>query len=390
LEIFIEGAEEATKPVLLNNLIDFKSKDCEKSIPTKKGVDEEMKFKGITIFQNKNCKTWYARYRIDGKQYYISEKTQKKCYNLLKEKLNGIKPKKEKQYTLKYWYEKWLVLFKIGKVKERTLIDYKFMLKYVPIKILEKEISKISSLEIQELLKNIPYERQRQKVFEFLKSIFEKAQKMQVTENNIFVNLDKPKHIKRKGIALTQEQQKIYIKECLKEKEKNDIFLITLFQGLRKGEVLALTNEDLNFNKKTIRINKSLNQKNSFDTTKNLSSNRIIPMFDNSFQILKKYKNTKGRIFNFSNKTFQINFKKLLKNCNLPNEIRIHDLRHTFITNLKNMNIPEHIIQFYVGHEIGSEVTSKVYTHIDKEIVDKETKFINQKLNSNSTQKKED
>lgn len=34
---------------------------------------------------------------------------------------------------------------------------------------------------------------------------------------------------------------------------------------------------------------------------------------------------------------------------------RIYDLRHTFISLCKDENIPEHIIQFLVGHEIGSK-----------------------------------
>lgn len=59
--------------------------------------------------------------------------------------------------------------------------------------------------------------------------------------------------------------------------------------------------------------------------------------------------------------------KEINNNQNIIRDISLHDLRHTFITNCKNKEIPEHIIQSWVGHTIGSQVTSKVYTHINQE-----------------------
>ena len=67
-----------------------------------------MKIQGITIHKNKKCNTWFTRYRKDGKQYYISAKTQKECYNLLKEQLNIIKKERKgkAEYTFDSWYQK--------------------------------------------------------------------------------------------------------------------------------------------------------------------------------------------------------------------------------------------------------------------------------------------
>ena len=130
---------------------------------------------------------------------------------------------------------------------------------------------------------------------------------------------------------------------------------------------------------------------NEFDTTKNIYSNRKIPIFENSFEILKEIKKENSqRVFDFSLKQTDTGFKKILKKCGLPNTIRIHDLRHTFITNLKNINIPEHIIQKIVGHRIGSEITSQVYTHFNEEDLQENIEKINNKFYSHSTQKKED
>jgi integrase len=349
-----------------------------------------MKFKGITIFQNKNCKTWYTRYRLNGKQFYISASTQKKCYNLLKEKLNIPEKIKKNENTLKMWYEKWIKLFKVGKVKEITINSYKYLLKNFSENFLNTKIKRITSLEIQNELTKIVGDRQKQKSYEFLNDVLNKAQKFGIIEKNPISIIEKPKYKSKSGYALTKTEQEIFIKECKNQKEFGKLFLVTLFQGLRKGEALAITYNDIDLKKKTLTINKSWNRNNKFDTTKNENSVRIMPIFQNTYEILKEY-STKSdkRIFEYSIRQCDQHFKKIIKICKFGEHIRMHDLRHTFITNCKDINIPEHIVQHFVGHAIGSKVTSKIYTHINEENLQENIDKINKKLNSNSTQKKE-
>ena len=103
---------------------------------------EEMKIQGITIFRNKKCSTWYTRYRKDGKQYYISGKTQREVADKLRDRLNIIKKEKLPYTTFESWYNQWLSLFKIGNVKDATIQDYKKSMKYVPTTLLQKDIKK--------------------------------------------------------------------------------------------------------------------------------------------------------------------------------------------------------------------------------------------------------
>ncbi|GFZ31234.1 hypothetical protein CSC2_17600 [Clostridium zeae] len=44
-----------------------------------------------------------------------------------------------------------------------------------------------------------------------------------------------------------------------------------------------------------------------------------------------------------------------------------HVTRHTFITQMALDGVPEAITQTIVGHKKGSEVTHKIYTHVNKE-----------------------
>lgn len=350
------------------NIIRFKKVEEQQKVPPIKEQEaqEEMKINGITIYRQKNCSTWYARYSNNGKRFFISGKTQKEVAEKLKDALD-IKRRENLPYTtFEKWYNQWLKLFKIGNVKETTIADYEKSLKHIPKNIFEKNIKNITSLEILELLNNIETPRTKQKVYEFLKEVFTKAKNFSVIKNNPIDVIERPKYKRSEGIALDSEQQKIFIHLCLKNKY-GDMFLIALFEGLRIGEVLAITGNDLDFENRTIKINKSLDRKSNFDTTKNKQSKREVPIFDCCLNILEKYSNLGNeRIFNIGYGSVQKILKKIINGTSIP-DISCHDLRHTFITNCKNAEIPEHIVQSWVGHEIGSSVTKSVYTHITKD-----------------------
>ena len=357
-----------------------------KEVAPKEKEQQTMKIKGITIFKNKNCKTWYTRYRKDGKQYYISGKTQNEVAEKLRDKLNIIKKEKQVGITLIQWFEKWLKLYKMGKVKQITINDYHNSIKHINENLLNKNIKQIKLEDLLNLLNGIDKERAKQKVYELLSTLFDKAEKHKIIKDNIMKLIEKPKHIKEKGIALNFEEQKQFINLCNKSKYGN-IYKIVLYQGLRIGELLAIHKEDINLNNKTININKAINENNEISTTKNKQSIRIIPIFKPTLELLKNINTDNQRIFKTPYKTLYKDFTKLIKNSSLP-KITLHDLRHTFITNCQNENIPEHIIQAWVGHEIASKVTKQVYTHTTTDANLFNINKLNQsKFYSNSTQK---
>lgn len=326
---------------------------------------DTLKLQNKTIFKNKYCNTWYTRYRENGIQHYISGKSQKEVYAKLKKQLNIQEKDTSKNITLIKWYEKWVSLFKTN-VKQTTIVDYEKSLKNIDKSILNKSLKNITAFEMLENLNKINKERTRQKVYELLKALFEKAYNLDIIKNNIIKQIDKPKHKREEGIALTKAEQEKFIEYC-KTYIYGDLFLVTMYQGLRVGEVLALTGNDIDIENKKLSINKSINRSNKFDSTKNTQSERNMPIFENTLPILQKYKDFKTkRLFDYTYAVPQKHLKKIANACNLR-DISPHDLRHTFVTNCKLKNIPEHIIQTWIGHKIGSLVTSTVYTHSNEE-----------------------
>ena len=325
-----------------------------------------MKYQGISIIKHKTCNTWYARYRNNGKQFYVSARTQLECYNKLKQALKQKhkqqllhlqEPQEEKTITFIEWYNKWLELYK-QEVKESTKTQYRVCVKHLQ-GLIDKPLNKITSINLIEQLNKINGTRTRQKVYELTNSVFEKAVANEIINKNPLDKIEKPKHRRINGKALTSEDENQF--EKILKQNNADIFLVCLYQGLRRGEVLALTGKDIDLANKTLIINKSLNQNNKIDTTKNIYSNRVMPIFEKTIPILKKYVNVENRIFTHSHKACEKLFNEL--SSKLTTKYTIHSLRHTFITNCQEKQIPLHIIQKWVGHNIGSNVTSQVYTH---------------------------
>lgn len=147
--------------------------------------------------------------------------------------------------------------------------------------------------------------------------------------------------------------------------------------------MLALTIEDFDFENKTLSINKSLNDKDEIDTTKNTHSVRVMPLFDKTIALMQKYKNKTGRVFNFTYKQSTHLFEKFVKKYFVGKKYTAHSLRHTFVTRCQENNIPLHIIQKWVGHVKGSAVTSSVYTHTREYAELEFANIYNEKLNSN-------
>ncbi len=89
--------------------------------------------------------------------------------------------------------------------------------------------------------------------------------------------------------------------------------LIGYYTGARIGEVFALTWEDIDFEEKTLNINKQILKKGKhwyFETTKSYESNRIIIIGDTLLDILQKHRqsqlNNKDKYGNFYNKNYEI------------------------------------------------------------------------------------
>lgn len=151
--------------------------------------------------------------------------------------------------------------------------------------------------------------------------------------------------------------------------------------GIREGELLALTPADFDFEKKTLRINKSyqrLQGKDVITTPKTKKSNRVIQMPDFLCAEIQDYfkqlygLESDSRIFPLSKYALK---RGMAFGCKASGVkvIRIHDLRHSHVSLLINMGYSAVAIGNRVGHE-SVEITYR-YAHlfptVQKEMADK-------------------
>ena len=156
----------------------------------------------------------------------------------------------------------------------------------------------------------------------------------------------------------------------------DDIVKYTMFQtlyytGLRIGELLALTYNDLDFDTGIIKVNKTAHFKAGsviITSPKTPKSNREITIPQLLVNDLKKYidriyhYNMTDRVFPYTKAILYNELKKQSKAAEVK-KIRIHDLRHSHASLLIDMGISPLLISERLGHE-KVETTLNTYSHL--------------------------
>ncbi|WP_367691040.1 tyrosine-type recombinase/integrase [Helicobacter pylori] len=143
---------------------------------------------------------------------------------------------------------------------------------------------------------------------------------------------------------------------------------VAFFTGMRTGEQLALLWDDIDFNQKTITINKSLNELGQITSPKNKPSIREIDLLEPVEKILKELKESKPENKKFvfidmpkRSSIFQRHFKKLLKALNLKDR-KLYTTRHTFASLMLSQGEEAMWISQTLGHK-DLNTTYSTYSH---------------------------
>ena len=168
----------------------------------------------------------------------------------------------------------------------------------------------------------------------------------------------------------TKEEYKKFSFEMMDKPVSFYAFEMLYWCGIREGELLALTAADFDFEKETVRVNKSYQRLHGEDvitTPKTKKSNRIIKMpkflceeMQEYLQMLYGLKK-KDRIFTVTKSYLYHEMDRGAKAAGVK-RIRIHDLRHSHISLLIDMGFSAVAIADRVGHE-SIDITYQ-YAHL--------------------------
>lgn len=192
----------------------------------------------------------------------------------------------------------------------------------------------------------------------------------------------------------TYDQFKKFI-SCVDSENRNNYYCFFSFQyymGCRKGEALALSWNDINFEASTVKINKTVAQQLKGITykltpPKTKNSVRTIKMPDKLNKLLQERYATLSKESDFNRNHFIFGdekplglkyigtlFKRYSIDAGLPT-IRIHDLRHSHASFLINKGANIKAIAARLGDNV--ETVLGVYTHLFYETEDELVKIIN-------------
>lgn len=196
---------------------------------------------------------------------------------------------------------------------------------------------------------------------------------------------------------IPEEEQKALI-DALNGDDMEGIILLALFTGVRLGEAMAITSDDINMDDMTITINKQVkyiwtkeydknnNKIYEYQITrpKTKKGIRIIPLPERMIPVFKaimlRNKQNKlkyGKLYYDNNLIFctetgyyidtkkpNRHLKAALKRAHIKTDLHYHSLRHIFITNCLSYNINPRVVMDFVGHK-DMKMTMEVYAEVN-------------------------
>lgn len=266
-----------------------------------------------------------------------------------------------------------------------------------------KEISKVKTLDVKKWLIKLCDSGFSYGTLKMLKAVVGGAFKMACEENIILKNpcafplnsiiID---DTNKKEVLPLEQQKKLlsFVKKDAWGSRYYDVMIVLLNTGMRIGELSGLTIDDIDFEKRRIKIDHQLQYYDkkgyTVEKVKSKSGNRVIPMSDDVYEALKRtlknrkqieqefedyvFLNRNGRPinsikFSISLKRIITKYNKIHQNDQLPN-ITPHSFRHMFCSNMVNANMNAKTLQYIMGHADIS-MTLNVYSHIDYDTVEK-------------------
>jgi len=313
------------------------------------------------------------------------------------------------QVTYNDWVDSWLKITIKNSIKQTTWLLYESLIRnhikpeFEGIKLVNLKTANIKNLYNKKLEVGLSPQTIRH-MHKIIKQSIEQA----IAENLLTKDISKPVKLprleKKEMKTLTKDQAENLLKIARTHKYYHRLYpayLLELFSGLRRGELLGLRWCDIDFDRSVIKIFQQLVRVGSAHEIQDLktesSQNRVIAVPANITKALKEYQSMRkfqlkaldysdirikqhfkdGLVFvttnregtditNIQPKNFIRNFKSLLKNAGLDN-MRFHDLRHSFAVLSLQAGVDIKTLQNDLGH--GTiETTLNDYGHVNIEM----------------------
>lgn len=335
----------------------------------------------------------------DGKRRYFYGKKRQDVYEkmqaALREKEQGVMVDASRQ-TVEQYLRYWLEHSAKDRIRPRTYERYE---QYVRVHILptlgKVKLQSLSPQHIQtwksKKLKEGLSPTTVRTMHVVLHKALSDAIKLGLVSRNVTEMVSPPRKARQEMQVLTANQARQFL-DAAKGEPDEALFIVALATGMRRGELLGLKWQDINFQEGILRVRRTLNRIPTVlgegagslveSEPKTMQSRRSIVLPAFALEALQRQKlvQTKwrqnagdaweehGYVFTTPTgryihpNTLYARFKALLKKAGLP-DIRFHDLRHSVATQLLSSGVHPKVVQEILGHSQIS-MTMDIYSHV--------------------------
>lgn len=291
-----------------------------------------------------------------------------------------VKIERKKKIYFEDMARSWL-LYKKCAVKQSTYYNYNYLIsKYLGEIFEDYTIDDFVNININKLVNELAEKlspKTIKDIVSVLKSILrfaEEKYRYKLCIEPIAIPKAKVSDLK---VLSAKEQSKLE-KFCMSQTSTKYLgIIISLYTGLRVGELCALKWSNIDLRSRQIIVNQTLQRvyisKNEtrivIDSPKSLKSNRRIPMNDKVYEILKNIKDKHEKddyLLTCSQKyieprNYQYTFSCVVRACKMKN-YNFHILRHTFATNCIKVGMDAKSLSEILGHS-NVNITLNRYVH---------------------------
>ncbi len=356
-----------------------------------------------TITERKDGRFQISMPGLDGQRIYRYAKNEKEAIKLHRQLLSQreqgtLLANPSRRQLLSQHMEEWLEM-KRHDVKPNTYLGMKSYIKchidpvLGNIKLQDLTTSRIQKFYGSRLQKGMSPNSLRA-IHSCLKRALDTAVKWKKIPENPCHDVELPRRLKSKNHYYTLDEVERLLNAAQGHFLFEGLIMLTLATGMRCGELLALTWDDIHFQKGIVKVTKTISRDKREDGTlylrtvppKSESSIRDIRVSKSVLAALQKHRmlqreeRMKAKTWEDSNLVFcthagefiwpanlYLCFKRLLKRAGLPDYFTFHDLRHTVGTHLIRQRIPANAVQKQMGHS-DVKITLGIYAHATPEM----------------------
>lgn len=372
---------------------------------------DERRDRGDGSVRQRTNGSWEGRYTFTNNDGVKSTKsvyapTQTEAKRKLKELIFAMENFDESDWTqptkttVGEWMDTWMKEYKKNSVRPATYTSYHLNIEtHIRLALGSIELQKLRPEHIQKLLNSMSKANNKRaalapwtvlKVKNILSGAMEQAIKNRIIQFNPAKAVTPPKLEQKEIRILTEEEQEKFMGAC-KGHRLEALYLLALATGMRRGEILALTWDCVDFDNQSIAVKGSVSRIKDPDTgitalhfaePKTKSGRRQVPILDSMVPVLEAHRERQnaekaeaGSAWNKRNLVFCSNvgtpveprrlcttMDKITSSVGLPH-FTFHAMRHTFATCLLEAGVPAKVVQDVLGHA-DVTLTLNTYSHV--------------------------